>query len=76
MGIRMRNHSYEYGRIKTGRDAVRWVQFQLQKKGFYKDHIDGFFGPATEEAVKAFQRSNGLEVDGSVGPKTREALAK
>lgn len=67
---------YEYGRIKTGRDAVRWVQYQLQNKGFYKGHIDGFFGPETETAVKAFQKQNGLEVDGSVGPKTREALAK
>lgn len=31
---------------------------------------DGIFGPITEEAVKAFQKNNGLVVDGIVGPKT------
>lgn len=31
---------------------------------------DGNFGAATEEAVKAFQKKNGLEVDGAVGPAT------
>lgn len=32
--------------------------------------VDGIFGPITEEAVKAFQKSKGLTVDGIVGPKT------
>lgn len=31
---------------------------------------DGIFGPITEEAVKEFQKANGLTVDGIVGPKT------
>lgn len=31
---------------------------------------DGIFGPITEEAVKAFQKANGLTVDGIVGDKT------
>jgi hypothetical protein len=34
----------------------------------------GFFGPVTEEAVTAFQRSRGLEPDGEVGPNTWNAL--
>jgi putative chitinase len=32
------------------------------------------FGPKTEEAVKAFQRKNGLTADGIVGPKTWEMI--
>ncbi|MCB6992444.1 N-acetylmuramoyl-L-alanine amidase [bacterium 210820-DFI.6.37] len=36
--------------------------------------VDGDFGPATEKAVKAFQRKYGLVVDGSAGPKTRAKI--
>lgn len=36
--------------------------------------VDGIFGPITEEAVKAFQKENGLTADGIVGPKTWEKL--
>lgn len=35
---------------------------------------DGDFGPQTERAVRAFQRSHGLPVTGLVGPLTRAAL--
>ena len=32
--------------------------------------VDGSYGPATEKAVKAYQKANGLEQDGITGPKT------
>lgn len=35
---------------------------------------DGIFGPITEEAVKEFQKTAGLTVDGIVGPKTWDKL--
>ena len=54
----------------TGSDAVRAVQKRLKELGYYKGSADGDFGPATEEAVKAFQKANGLTDDGKVGEKT------
>src|SRR5438128_1127251 len=36
--------------------------------------ITGFFGPATARAVKKFQKQQGLEQVGNVGPKTLEKL--
>ncbi|OHE84192.1 MAG: hypothetical protein A2579_13630 [Lysobacterales bacterium RIFOXYD1_FULL_69_11] len=36
---------------------------------------DGDFGARTRQAVEALQRSQGLEVDGQVGPETLEALS-
>lgn len=36
--------------------------------------IDGDYGTATEAAVKAFQKDNGLTVDGVTGPKTWDKL--
>ena len=42
--------------------------------GYNVGALDGYFGPVTESAVKAFQRANGLYVDGVIGPYTWAAL--
>ena len=52
---------------------VRYLQEILTNAGF-PTATDGVFGAATEAAVKAFQRDNGLEADGVVGPLTWKAL--
>ena len=49
-------------------NEVKALQEKLNLKA------DGIFGPITEEAVKDFQRSNGLEVDGIVGANTLSKL--
>ncbi|MBE9211694.1 peptidoglycan-binding protein [Plectonema cf. radiosum LEGE 06105] len=49
------------------------LQQKLSKLGFLKS-IDGDFGPVTTEAVKAFQKRNGLEPDGVVGGATWQLL--
>jgi peptidoglycan hydrolase-like protein with peptidoglycan-binding domain len=38
--------------------------------------ITGYFGPLTEAAVKRYQKANGIEQVGIVGPQTRGALNK
>ena len=58
----------------TGSEAVRAVQKRLKELGYYKGLADGDFGPATETAVKEFQRANGLSADGKVGEKTLQKM--
>ena len=41
-----------------------------------KTNIDGYFGKTTSDAVKAFQKSVGITVDGKVGAVTRAYLKK
>lgn len=54
-------------------DAVADLQRQLVRLG-HSLQIDGLFGPATREAVRRFQKENGLVADGIVGVRTRAAL--
>lgn len=51
--------------------VVRRIQKQLAKIGLYQGATDGKMGPNTEQAIRAFQKSRGLKVDG----KATEALA-
>lgn len=71
---------------KAGTDADRRVVAELQtwlaEQKWLAPKLDsgassatGFFGPATEEAVRKFQASKGLEADGIVGPATWAALS-
>jgi peptidoglycan hydrolase-like protein with peptidoglycan-binding domain len=50
------------------------IQSDLATLGFYHGSIDGVYGPATTAAVKAFQKANGLPVDGIVGPDTLTSI--
>ena len=54
--------------------SVLDAQKELKAAGFNPGPLDGVFGPKTQAAVKAFQKSHGLVQDGIVGPKTWGAL--
>lgn len=53
--------------------AVELLQARLRMHG-YPLTLDGDFGPATDLAVRAFQKARGLRVDGLVGPASWTAL--
>ncbi len=55
-------------------DEVRQIQEKLKRWGYYNGNVDGIFGSQTLEAVKYFQRKNGLTVDGIAGPATLKAM--
>jgi len=53
---------------------VKQLQDALKQAQFDPGTPDGQFGPGTEAAVKAFQKSEGLEPDGVAGPRTLTKL--
>ena len=56
-------------------DTVKRVQELLARYGYMSSsNCTGYFGEVTEEAVKAFQKKNGLTADGNVGMKTMAKL--
>lgn len=54
--------------------GVKALQEQLAAAGFSPGAIDGIYGPKTEAAVVAYQKSVGITVDGIAGPQTLSAL--
>ena len=52
------------------------IQLALKNAGYYTGAIDGKIGSKSSQAIEAFQRANGLVVDGKVGPKTWAVLSK
>ena len=55
---------------------IAGAQVALRFHGFYGGPIDGVRGAQTSRAVRAFQRSRGLDVDGVVGPRTRARMGR
>ena len=57
-------------------EAVKEIQQALIDLGYLKGEADGVFGNKTENAVRKFQKANGLTADGLVGEQTRTLLLK
>lgn len=55
-------------------ETVKKIQQRLSDWGYYSGAADGIYGSRTEEAVKQFQKKNGLTPDGVAGPATLAAI--
>ncbi len=55
-------------------NEVTQIQTKLKRWGYYSGNVDGIYGTQTVNAVKYFQRKNGLSVDGVAGPATLKAM--
>ena len=70
-----------YSTLKKGsydttanKNAVTRLQKALRAKGYTSVSVTGYFDAATYTAVVAFQKANGLKVDGVAGSATQAAL--
>jgi N-acetylmuramoyl-L-alanine amidase len=57
-------------------DDVSSLQERLVEMGFNCGKVDGIYGGKTEGAVKEFQKSVGIAVDGKCGPQTLISLMR
>ena len=57
-------------------DDIAALQTRLTEMGFNAGRVDGIFSERTESAVKEFQGSVGVKVDGRCGPATIIALLR
>ena len=67
---------YELKALKknaSGED-VFWLQSKLRELGYYTGHIGGVYLDGTVNAVKAFQKANGLSQTGSADVATLKAI--
>ena len=61
---------YALSKYGSTRSEVKTLQQKLKDLGFYNGDVDGIFGTQTQTAVRNFQRSVGITVDGIAGPTT------
>jgi len=67
--------TYALAKGMQNAQVTRLQEILAKDKTIYPEGlVTGYFGPATERAVKAFQKKNSLEQIGYTGPKTRALL--
>lgn len=64
---------YSYNDLEPGA-VIASVQAELQRRGYDPGSVDGEYGPATREALLAYQEDNGLPVTGEIDQATLESL--
>ena len=68
------NFAYGLSKIGSRGEEVKQIQTKLKAWGYYNGTIDGIYGTNTANAVKNFQKKNGLTADGIAGAQTLKAL--
>ncbi len=71
-GIQRSDKILSYG--SRGPEVTR-VQTALKNLGYFQGTATGFYGSKTQRAIMRFQRAQRIPADGTIGTKTKEALA-
>lgn len=73
--LSMSTTGYAQGQFRVGDQGAEIAEIQGKLVALGYDVLaDGSFGSATAEAIKDFQRSQGIKADGLIGPATYAAL--
>ena len=67
------DNGYDSGQSESASIEVL-VQEALARRGYYSGQVDGLIGPETRNAIREFQRDNGLPVTERITPQLLQAL--
>mgnify|MGYP003288337398 CR=1 FL=1 len=73
-GTRMEHHSQQHMGQDMGAEQIRTAQKQLKEAGFDPGPIDGHLGQKTAQAIREYQKSNGLPATGQLDEPTKQLL--
>jgi len=59
---------------KIGHDQIILLQQKLAKLGYFAGKADGFYGPNTANAIRAFEEKNAMKVVGAITPKVYQII--
>jgi len=62
--------------VDFSKATPKQIQAALKNAGFYNGTIDGKVGKVTKDAIKEFQKANGLNPDGVIGKQTWAKLSQ
>ena len=65
---------FALSKVGSRGEEVKKIQTKLRNWGYYTGSVDGVYGWQTQNAVKSFQRKNGLKEDGIAGESTLNAM--
>lgn len=60
---------------KVGNHDVAALQTKLKAMGYFTAAVDGYYGPDTAKAIRAFETATGLEPNGALTPAIKQAVA-
>ena len=61
-------------KVKSSGEDVYWLQMKLKELGYYTGTVTGTYYSGTQNAVKKFQKENGIYQTGEADVKTLEAI--
>ena len=70
----MKSGKSSRGHKSTGQEHVKAAQQALKDKGHDPGTVDGRLGPRTQQALRDFQKTEGLDATGRLDEKTMQSL--
>lgn len=60
----------------VGNESVARLQAKLQALGLFSGKVDGYYGPQTADAIRAFERRSGMPENGAISADVERAITQ